>query len=204
MRAFVRSLTVMLAAGYCVASADAQTAPNGQKRVIPLPDTLGANFSVADSARATTTPSDYDFLIGAWRFRFQERNDDGSYQPPFEGLWVFEKKGAPNALIEDRWRADSPGSTLESGTYTYRSYNPQRKIWDMLGYSTREGEWAPGLMWADSANRYLIQHYGFGLMRIRYFAIQPNHFLWRADMSLDNGKTWRLDHWIMEANRIAK
>ena len=204
MRTVKRSLMVVLAVLFLAANAHAQAANGGGKRVIPLPDTVGANFNVADSASAKTTPADYDFLIGAWRFRFQQRNQDGSYQPPFEGLWVFEKKGAPNALIEDRWRADSPGSTLESGTYTYRSYNPQRKIWDMLGYSTRGGEWAPGLMWADSANRYLIQHYGDTLMRIRYFAIQQNHFLWRADMTPDKGKTWYPDFWIMEANRLAK
>jgi hypothetical protein len=203
MRTLTRSPMPVLTAVFCAAAAHAQTATGG-KRMIPLPDTLGANFNVADSARATTTPTDYDFLIGAWRFRFQQRNDDGSFQQPFEGLWVFEKKGAPNTLIADRWRADLPGSSFDSGTYTYRSYSPQRKIWDILGYSTGAGEWAPGLMWADSANRYLIQHYGDALMRIRYFAIQANHFLWRTDMSLDNGKTWQLDHWIMEANRIAK
>jgi hypothetical protein len=41
-------------------------------------------------------------------------------------------------------------------------------------------------------------------MRIRYFAIEANHFLWRGDRTTDGGKTWLLDAWTMEARRIAK
>ena len=188
----------------CVAlPISAQGNGNGQ-RAITFPDTLGANFEIADSARATSTPTDFDFLIGAWHFRFQQRNDDGRFAPPFDGHWFFEKKRAQNALIEDHWRSDSPSQTFDSGTFTYRTFNPERKIWEMQGVGVSSGAWEPGLMWADSANRYLIQHYGPVIMRIRYFAIQANHFLWRADMSADNGKTWRRDHWIMEASRIAR
>ena len=42
------------------------------------------------------------------------------------------------------------------------------------------------------------------LVRFRYFAIQPNKFLWRADATFDRGKTWITDYWTMEAHRISR
>src|SRR5215216_4062696 len=72
-------------------------------RAIQLPDTMGANFSVSDSATATSLATDYDFLIGVWEFRFQSRRRDGSFTPPFNGHWFFNKKETADkgVLIED-------------------------------------------------------------------------------------------------------
>src|SRR5262245_40895113 len=94
-------------------------------RAIQLPDTLGANFSVPDSATATSKPDDYDFLIGSWQFRFQSRRQDGTFSPAFTGHWVFTKKqtGGQGELIEDHWRPDDSSSTWDAGTWTYRAYN---------------------------------------------------------------------------------
>jgi hypothetical protein len=173
------------------------------KREIPLPDTLGANFDIADSARKSGAPTDYDALIGFWEFRFQNRNPDGSFSPAFPGHWSFDKKPG-GLLIEDRWRYDDPSAPMGASTYTYRSYSPARKIWQMLGTTTTGGEFALGLTWSDAANRYAIQRYGTAIMRIRYFAIADNHFFWRADRSTDGGKTWLRDTWTMEAKRIGR
>ncbi|HEV8150757.1 MAG TPA: hypothetical protein VGP61_11280 [Gemmatimonadales bacterium] len=173
------------------------------RREIPLPDTLGANFSIADSASKAGTAADYDFLIGFWHFRFQWRNPDGSYGDTFSGHWSFEKKPG-GLLIEDRFRGDDASTPMGVGTYTYRSFDPERKLWQMLGTRSTGGEFALGLTWSDDSNRYAIQHYGSAIMRIRYFALQPNHFLWRADRSEDGGKTWLLDAWMMEAARIGR
>lgn len=164
----------------------------------------GVNFSVADTARATSGPDDFDFLIGLWHFRFQQRNGDGSFNPPFNGHWFFERKRAPGAMIVDHWRGDNPATSMDSGTWTYRTYNAERKIWNLQGVNTPARAWLPGLMWSDGANRYLIQHYGAVLMRFRYFDIEPNRFLWRADATTDGGQTWLLDRWTMEVTRIGK
>ena len=42
------------------------------------------------------------------------------------------------------------------------------------------------------------------LRRFRYFAIQPDRFLWRADATFDRGASWIRDYWTMEAHRIAR
>lgn len=175
-------------------------------RAIQLPDTMGANFSVADTATGTSLPTDYDFLVGAWSFRFQSRRPDGSFNPPFTGHWVFTKKetGGQGVLIEDHWRPDDPGATWDAGTWTYRAYNPERKLWEMQGINTNAGAFQPGLMWSAGPDRLLTEWYGTMLVRFRYFAIEPTRFLWRADATFDRGRTWINDWWTMEATRISR
>jgi hypothetical protein len=177
--------------------------PEPPGREIALPDTLGAAFAIGDSATKQGTAADYDALVGVWEFRFQQRKPDGSFFPAFSGHWSFEKKPG-GMLIEDRWRGDNPTQSMDEGTYTYRSFDPRKKIWQIIGMSTSGGEFALGLTWTDGKDRFAIQHYGPAIMRIRYFAIEENHFLWRADRTVDGGKTWQLDAWSMEAKRIGR
>ena len=175
-------------------------------RAIALPDTLGANFPVTDSLTGRSGPTDYDFLVGTWSFRFQARNRDGAFTPAFTGHWVFTKKetGGQGVLIEDHWRPDDAESTWDAGTWTYRAYNPERKNWEMQGINTNRGAWQPGTMWSAGADRVLIEWYGDMLVRFKYFAITPEKFLWRADATFDRGKTWIRDYWTMEARRISR
>ena len=182
-----------------------------QARAIALPDTLGANFAIADSSRALGSASDFDFLMGAWHFTFQSRRPNGTFNPAFSGHWSANKRDTEHdgqdvetAFVEDQWRPDDATAASSAGTYTYRAYSSQRHLWAIQGINTYAVEWEPGLAWGDGANRYLIQHYGSAIERIRYFAITPTSFLWRADRTQDGGKTWLLDHWTMQATRIAK
>lgn len=175
----------------------------GGEREIPLPDTLGANFAIADSAAQRGTAMDYDALVGTWEFRFQSRAPDGTFYPSFIGHWTFEKKPG-GGLIEDRWRPDDPTNPMALSLYTYRVFDPQRKVWQMIGAHSAGGAVQPGLTWSDGTYRYAIQRDRSGLSRIRYLAIDANHFLWRSDHSNDGGKTWLLDSGTMEAKRISK
>ena len=175
-------------------------------RAIRMPDTLGANFAVTDTLTATSGPADYDFLVGTWRFTFQSRRQDGTFAPAFSGHWVVSSKqtGNQGVLLEDHWRPDDATSTWDAGTWTYRAYNPQRKIWEMRGINTSLGAWQPGLMWRDGESRLLTEWYGNMLVRFRYFDIRPDRFLWRADATFNRGKSWIPDYWTMEVFRISR
>ncbi len=172
-------------------------------REIAMPDTLGANFAIGDSAAMKARPTDYDALLGMWEFRFQNREKDGTFAPSFTGHWTFEKKPG-GGLIEDRWRPNDPGTSMGLGLYTYRTFDHDWKVWHINGTWSEGGEVQPGLTWSDDTHRYAIQRSHDGLMRIRYLSLSANHFLWRADRSTDGGKTWLLDAGTMEATRIGK
>lgn len=201
-----RALPLVLLAALVATAPLASQRPAPVPRAIQLPDTMGANFPVSDTLTGQSAPGDYDFLIGAWEFTFQSRGEDGGFLPPFSGHWVFSKKetGGAGVLLEDHWRPDDPSATWDAGTWTYRAWNPERKLWEMEGINTRRGAWQPGLMWTDGDTRVLTEWYGSMLVRFRYFAIQPDRFLWRADATFDRGRTWIRDYWTMEASRIAR
>jgi len=210
----------LIGIGSCVASTALAQAMPAVGRAIELPDTGGANFAIGDSATRAGTPTDFDFLIGVWEFQFQSRRQDGTLNKPFSGHWFVTKKddrvdggarlsGADSNLpktgfIEDHFRPDNAAAPYDAGTWTYRVFNPSRKLWEMQGTDAGEGGWAPGLCWSDAHNRYLVQRYGPNIMRIRYFAIADTSFLWRADRSRDGGATWIPDWWTMKSRRIAR
>lgn len=177
----------------------------GAGREIALPDTMGANFAIGDSAKRAGSTSDYDALIGMWEFRYQPRNGDGTFFPSFSGHWTFDKKPG-GGLIEDRWRPDDASAPTGASLYTYRIFDANRKIWQMIGASSKGGPIEPGLTWSDSTGRglFAIQRNGGVLVRIHYLDIGPDHFLWRSDVSRDGGNTWLRDAGTMEARRIGK
>jgi len=59
-------------------------------------------------------------------------------------------------------------------------------------------------MWSAGPDRLLTEWYGQMLVRFRYFAIEKDKFLWRADATFDKGKTWISDCWTMEVRRISR
>ena len=170
---------------------------------VPAPDTLGANFR-HDSV-GTSTPTDFDFLDGKWNIRFQSRKSATEFNSAVAGTWSAHRTH-DGLVIEDEFSLINPNDGSRSLTLTYRVYNKARKTWEIAGVSAKNGSpWAPGVSWSDGRDRFVVQTYGTGekalITRIRYYAVTPDHFLWRADGSSDGGKTWIRDFWKIEANR---
>jgi len=165
---------------------------------VPVPDTLGANFDIEHPG--TTTPDAYDYLIGEWSFRFQARRQDGSFDPQRNGHWRVWKSH-DGLIVEDEWMVEPPPGQPRRITLTYRAWNPESRRWEIAGVVPGEGSFDVGTTWGTGDQRFLIQHYGDYVTRIKYYAITANHFLWRADGSSDGGRTWQRDLWRMEATR---
>jgi hypothetical protein len=89
---------------------------------------------------------------------------------------------------------------------TYRVFNPTKSDWEVQGVALQRGVWQPGVSWSDGKDRFLVQENleRKTLVRIRYYSIEPNHFLWRADGSSDGGKTWMRDVMLIEATRTGQ
>jgi len=188
--------TLMVAAGAAAPS-------SAQLPDVPTSDTLGANFR-HDSV-GTSTPTDFDFLDGKWNIRFQSRKSKTEFNPAVAGTWSAQRTH-DGLVIEDEFSLINPNDGSRSLTLTYRVYNKARKTWEIVGTSAKNGSpWAPGVFFSDGRDRFVLQTYGTGekalITRIRYYAVTPDHFLWRADGSNDGGKTWTKDFWKIEANR---
>ena len=170
-------------------SAGAATAQAPVTRI----DTLGANFDHTTPGQGT--PEDYDFLEGEWTFRFQN-GPEGRVQT---GKWT-SRKTHDGYVVEDVWTLDNSTNP----TISYRVFNPERKLWEFQGVKPKTGSFDPAISWSNGDERFIVQTFGKGtlLTRIRYHRITPNHFLWRADGSLDGGKTWMKDMWLIEADRV--
>ncbi len=159
------------------------------------PDTLGADFD--DRTPGNGSPGDFDFLVGRWTYRYQLRNPaTGAWGPVQEGEWSASRR--PDApFVEDEF-AGQAGAIL-----TFRAFNPERRVWEIQGLRVKRGVWQPGVSWSDGENRYLVQDDPERniRVRIRYYAITPDRFLWRADGTNDGGKTWVRDVMLIEARR---
>jgi hypothetical protein len=169
---------------------------------VQTPDALGANFDARAIGKGT--PADFDFLIGTWTFRFQQRGEGNQFRAVQPGEWVT-RKTHDGAVVEDTWRLGASTNP----TITYRVFNQAKQIWELQGTHPRTGGWDAGIAWTrpDRADeRYLVQHFNDGklLVRIKYYEIKADSFRWRADGSSDEGKTWTPDIWKMEAVRRSR
>jgi hypothetical protein len=174
------------------------TPSKAQTSSVRMPDALGAAFDPEAVGKGTL--ADYDFLVGTWSFHFQPRGTDGSYGPPQTGTWTVRKNHGGH-LIEDVWHID--GS--DDPTITFRVFDPNAERWRLMGTRTSRGTWDPGISWSDGDQRFVVQTFREALLaRIRYFDIRPDHFLWRADVSQDEGRTWILDAWSMDVTRTGE
>ena len=166
---------------------------------IQRPDTLGANFD--HTTPGTATVADYDFLVGKWTFRYQQRDPaTGAYGPVLSGEWVGEK--TYETLFADQFLLVNRAG-VRTATATYRVFNPTRRVWEIEGVAVRRGVWQPGVSWSDGNDRLLVQENPETrvTLRIRYYAITNDRFQWRADGSRDGGKTWMRDIILIEATR---
>jgi hypothetical protein len=191
--------TVVLLAAPLAAQPAARRLPD-----VPAPDTLGANFR-HDSV-GTAGPNDFDLLEGRWEIRFQTRRSATEFNPPVAGTWTG-RRSHDGLVLEDDFSLVNAGDGSRSLTVTYRVYNRERKTWEIVGTSAKNGNpWAPGTSWSGGGDRFVVQTYGTGpdafITRIRYYDITADHFLWRADASSDGGKTWTRDFWKIEARRV--
>ena len=190
--------STIIVAALCAAITSTAAA---QGAVVPRPDTLGANFD--DAHPGIGTLADYDFLIGKWTYRLQQRN-------PQTGVWSSVRSASWSASKPhgDEMEEDEFVSILPDGSraivMTYRVFDAVAKRWAVQGVGLKRGSWQPGISWSDGKDRFLVQDIPDqqAKVRIRYYAITPNHFQWRADGSIDGGKTWVRDLLLIEATRV--
>ncbi len=148
-----------------------------------------------------SAPSDFDYLLGDWDFT-AESEEWGT----FHGLWSAVKLAEGQILDEYRVVGDD-GETYYVTT-TLRNRNESLDVWDLVGADDGGGLRDFGTARRVGKEMHIEQTFGAStdtpsVWRIRYHSITADRFLWVADRSTDEGRTWVRDFQKLEARRVA-
>ena len=143
---------------------------------------------------------DFDYLLGEWEF-----NSVSKEYGPGGGVWTAVKLEGGQILDEYRVLGDT-GQTWYF-THTIRAYNARTDQWDMVGLDYGTGLSGNGFAKRVGNEMHIEQRFANargpdGMARITYYDITPDSFRWKADRSIDEGKTWVKQWLTIEAKRI--
>jgi hypothetical protein len=69
------------------------------------------------------------------------------------------------------------------------------------GAARHVAQWAELTAWREGPTMRVDQQGQRASLRITYYDIARDHFSWKADVSVDGGKTWQKDQIRIEARR---
>jgi hypothetical protein len=140
--------------------------------------------------------SHFAFLIGKFRCEASLKQADGTWQS-FKGSWDgdFILDGY---AIADEYRMTVPSGEIIVLGMNFRSYDAQRKSWNIKWLNALTGTWIDlgtadlgGVHIDDKGITYSMKEpvAAGALTRATYMNISGNHFTWRGERS-DDSKAW--------------
>ena len=143
---------------------------------------------------------DFDYLLGDWEFTSVSKQ-----YGPGRGFWSAIR--LPGGELMDEFRVVSDTGETYHVTATIRAYNAAWDRWDLVSMGGAGGLQDVGKGQRVGQEVHIEQTFGAtgehpSVLRIRYYDIQLNRFSWRADRSIDGGKTWIADDQRIEAHRV--
>lgn len=182
-----RCAAVLLAIGAAIAShVAAQT--SGRR----TPEQLRASYEAHRG--------DFDYLLGDWAFTSVSK-EFGTNQ----GVWSAVRMVEGGEILDEYRIVGDSGQTWYV-TNTLRVFNAALDQWELVSVEQGTGLQNLGTAHKVGSEMHIQQRFGVGgprpsLWRIRYQDIKPDRFSWTADRSLDEGKTWDLNHLQIQARR---
>ena len=164
-----------------------------QPRVQRTPQQIKASY---DAHQA-----DFDYLLGDWEFTTVSKEYGKG-----KGYWSAVRL-AEGAQILDEYRVvGDKGETYYAST-TIRAYNAVLDRWELISAESGTGLQNFGTGHREGAEMHIEQKFGVtsphpSTLRIRCYNIETDRFSWKADRSVDDGKTWEKDSIQIEAHRI--
>jgi hypothetical protein len=162
---------------------------------------LSAHAQMPEKIKASVEKhkGDFDYLLGDWQFTIH------NWRGTAHGFWSAVRLA--DGQIYDEYRiVGDKGETLYL-TSTIRAYNAILDRWELISMGDVNGLQDFGTGHVENGEMHIEQKFGVGgphpdILRIRYHDIQADRFLWNADRSDDDGKTWVKDAITIEAHRI--
>jgi hypothetical protein len=117
----------------------------------------------------------FDGLLGNWKF-VEDLNLNSPKAPPtVKGEWTFVKAG-DGFMINDEFRLfKDSGETIFLGE-TYRSYNPDKKVWEFQFIQPGKTSWQKGTSKAERSELIDLSENDGKTSRARFYNISATHF----------------------------
>jgi len=161
--------------------------------------TIDANGLLSITSSATSSPHDFDFLIGKWKMyhrrlnqRLQNCHDWTEFQSTDEASPILTGLGD----IDTYKTTEMPGmvGTNFEG-FTLRLFNPKTRLWSLYWVANNSGVLdAPQVgSFENNIGHFFAKDTYHGIPVIvvfRWDVRDKNHPLWSQAFSTDNGKTW--------------
>lgn len=138
----------------------------------------------------------FAFLIGMWRCEAKLKREDGTSESllaTWEGRYILD-----GYAIADEYRMTTPAGELLVQGLNLRTYDTQKKAWNMKWLNARAGSWVDlgpedlgGVRTDDKTISFVMKEpvARHLFTRATFSKISADHFTWRGDRSND-GKTW--------------
>lgn len=158
-----------------------------------------ANGDLSIAASASSSPHDFDFLVGNWKMynrrlnqRLQNCHDWTEFQSIDENSVILTGTGD----IDTYKTTEMPGmvGTNFEG-FTLRLFNPKTRLWSLYWVANNTGVLDPPQVgsFENNIGHFFAKDTYHGIPVIvvfRWDARVKDHPIWSQALSTDNGKTW--------------
>lgn len=171
---------------------------------------IDENGDLKITASATSSQSDFDFLVGKWKMhnrRLNKRLEGGNEWTEFDSWDENFKILSGTADMDTYSTTEMPG--LEGKPFegvTLRLFNPKTRLWSIYWVASNVGVLDPPVVgsFENNVGHFFTKDTFNGkpiIMMFRWDARDKDRPVWSQAFSPDNGKTWEWN-WFNVNERI--
>jgi hypothetical protein len=176
---------------------------------VPIPKVqFDAKGELIITASSTSSPNDFDFLIGKWKLKHRRLKSRLTHSNDWE---EFETVVEDHSVLAGIGNMDIGHGTMSGKPWegrTLRAFDPQTRLWRLYWMTSASGVIFPSVIGSFENG---IGHF-FGkdvhngknvVVLFRWDARDKEHSKWSQAFSADNGKTWEWN-WFNVKERITE
>jgi hypothetical protein len=190
---------------------------DAQKPVLTADETLaipklnfGPNGELEITASVTSSPNDFDFLVGKWKMhnrRLNKRLENCKDWTEFDSWDENGKILSGTADMDTYSTTEMPGQEGKRFEgVTLRLFNPKTRLWSLYWVASNVGALDPPVVgsFENNVGHFFARDTFNGkpiIMMFRWDARDKERPVWSQAFSPDNGKTWEWN-WYNVSERI--
>ena len=192
------TLLLLLATAFLQATAQRSVLTTDEAIPIPAVE-FDAGGSILLKASPSSSPKDFDFLVGKWKMhhrRLNKRLEGCRDWTEFNSEDENEKILSGNADMDTYRTTEMPGmeGKLFEGL-TLRLFDPQTRLWSLYWVASNRGVLDPPMIGSfDNGIGHFFARDSYNgkpvIVVFRWDVREKDHPVWSQAFSPDNGKTW--------------